>query len=73
MDCINFDFNNRCWPWYSRVPTEANIADAPSRLVVGQDLLAFKAQAVRPNFPAPFQPVCWLMGDGGLAYNSPVP
>jgi len=32
IQCVECDYTNKSTPWYARVPAEANIADAPSRL-----------------------------------------
>ena len=29
IQCVEWDYTNKSAPWYARVPTEANIADAP--------------------------------------------
>ena len=51
---------------------EANIADAPSRLVVGQDLFSFLGSGCQACFSGALLPVLWLLGEGGLAYSLPV-
>ena len=60
LQCITWDFQNGCLPWYARVPTEVNIADQPSRLVVEGWVKAFGATAVKPVFPEGGSPARWI-------------
>ena len=48
QDCLEWDRSNECIPWYARVPSFSNPADAPSRMVKGDFLAALGAVAVAP-------------------------
>ena len=60
MESSAWDFHNNCSAWYARVPTCCNIADEPSRMVIGEFLLKLGVKVVRPSLPHGFQPARWL-------------
>lgn len=51
MDSAAWDYRHQCGSWYSRVPTVCNIADDPSRMVVGDYLRSLGAVVVSPVLP----------------------
>ena len=53
MQCVEWDYTNKSAPWYASVPTETNIADAPSRLEASKLLAECRAKEVRPVPPIP--------------------
>jgi hypothetical protein len=57
IDLVGFDYKEGSWPWYSRVPTEANVADAPSRMQYSGLVKDRGAKIVRPVFPVKLAPV----------------
>lgn len=60
MESAAWDFHNNCGTWYSRVPTACNVADDPSRMVVGELLKALNAKIVEPVLPDKMKPARWL-------------
>ena len=50
-ECTAWDCKFQCVPWYARVPTVANVADGPSRMVKGEVVKDFGAKIVEPVFP----------------------
>ena len=51
LQCVKFDALNNCDPWYARVPTVANVADAPSRMSAELVRNLFGAKIVAPVLP----------------------
>ena len=51
MESAAWDYRHQCGSWYSRVPTVCNIADDPSRMVVGDYLRSLGAIVVSPVLP----------------------
>ena len=60
MECIGWDFDNVCAPWYARVPTVCNIADGPSRLKICGYLAGLHPVVVQPVCPVGHDPVVFL-------------
>ena len=57
MQCVGWDYANESTPWYARVPTCANVADAPSRMEVSPFLKSWGAKVVAPVFPEGSRPL----------------
>ena len=51
MESAAWDYHQQCGSWYSRVPTVCNIAEDPSRMVVGEYLRSLGAIVVSPILP----------------------
>jgi len=51
MQMVEFDFVESSLPWYTRVPTEVNIADEPSRMKYAGFVEGMNAKIVSPKFP----------------------
>ncbi len=49
--CVELDIGSNAWWWYSRVPSQSNIADDPSRLAFGQ-ILSMGSRQVHPILPS---------------------
>jgi hypothetical protein len=60
MEGAAWDYHNGSTSWYARVPTTANIADDPSRMVISDYLRQLGAQTDRPIFPEGPQPSIFL-------------
>ena len=60
MRCISWDFSQHSDPWYARVPTVCNVADAPSRMAVVCAFLGKEIPRVPPVFPDGPQPLVVL-------------
>ena len=56
VQCIEWDFQNGCTPWYARVPTCCNVADGPSRMRMDGYLATLKPVIDRPLFPGSVPP-----------------
>ena len=54
MECLAWDQDSFSSPWYARVPTHSNIADAPSRMTTSTELRDMKAVCVVPRVPTEF-------------------
>ena len=48
QDCLEWDRKHFCIPWYARVPSFSNPADAPSRFARDEFLNACRATCVQP-------------------------
>jgi len=62
MEMISFDFVEASLPWYSRVPTEVNVADAPSRMKYEGLVADLGARVVSPRYPKHWHSECELLG-----------
>jgi len=62
MSLVLFDFEEVSLPWYSRVPTEVNVADQPSRMKYEGFVAARGATVVSPRFPDGWHSECELVG-----------
>ena len=51
MSCLAWDQEALSSPWYARVPTHSNIADAPSRMTVNAELVNMQARCIEPRVP----------------------
>ena len=54
MSCLAWDQEFQSSPWYARVPTYSNLADAPSRMTSSPELEAMMAVSVVPKVPTEF-------------------
>eukprot|EP00971_Amphidinium_carterae_P119332 2363677-Amphidinium_carterae.1 len=48
------------WTWVTRVPTESNCADEPSRLMVGSAAARFNATIHWPRLPSSLKGGLWV-------------
>jgi len=51
MQMVEFDFVETSLPWYTRVPTEVNVADEPSRMKYAGFVEEMNAKIVSPKYP----------------------
>ena len=55
-ECLMWDHEFECDTWFARVPTEANVSDAPSRMEHLDPVIFPGALCVRPVFSSRFPP-----------------
>jgi hypothetical protein len=65
MQIVEFDFEMSSLPWYTRVPTEVNISDEPSRMKYSGFVRDMGAKIVSPKFPEGWHSETEMRGEFG--------